>query len=113
VRRVPTSHLAAILLGLCGGLLVTAGPVVNTEGDKSPTSPTGRGPRRETGAIGHTELGWPPNGQVGEAVAGDGVTVSGGPEPGFHFRNAVPPGASFRLPQAQSDNAVDHQKAVP
>ena len=60
-------------------------------------------------------LDWPPNGQVGSAIAGEGVAVRGGPGPGFHFQpeNEFPPGASFCLPQAQSSNALDHQQAVP
>ena len=42
--------------------------------------------------IGHGELGWPPNGQVG---GGGGAIVKGGPGPGFHFPNGFAPGASF------------------
>lgn len=42
--------------------------------------------------IGHGELGWPPNGQVG---GGGGVVVRGGPGPGFHFERGLAPGASF------------------
>jgi hypothetical protein len=46
--------------------------------------------------IGHDALGWPPEGgEVGSAVAGSGATTAGGPGPGFHFLNEVPPGASF------------------
>ena len=62
--------------------------------------------------IGHDELGWPPNGEVGAAIAGEGVAVSGGPGPGFHFPNGYPPGASFCNPQAQSLNSVEHQQAT-
>lgn len=52
--------------------------------------------------IGHDELGWPPAGQVGTAVAGSGALVPGGPGPGFHFPNGFAPGASFCLSQSQS-----------
>jgi hypothetical protein len=46
--------------------------------------------------IGHENLGWPPDGaEVGSEVAGSGAAIPGGPGPGFHFLNAVPPGASF------------------
>jgi hypothetical protein len=46
--------------------------------------------------IGHDALGWPPDGgEVGSAVAGSGATTPGGPGPGFHFLNEIPPGASF------------------
>lgn len=46
--------------------------------------------------IGHTNLDWPPKGGVvGQAVAGDGVVLPGGPGPGFHFPNGFAPGASF------------------
>lgn len=62
--------------------------------------------------IGHHDLDWPPRGQVGAAVAGEGVAIEGGPGPGFHFPNGIPPGASFCNPQAQSANAVEHQQAT-
>jgi hypothetical protein len=52
--------------------------------------------------IGHDELGWPPAGQVGAAVAGEGPAVPGGPGPGFHFPNGFAPGASFCNPQSQA-----------
>ena len=53
--------------------------------------------------IGHAELGWPPaGGVVGEAVAGDGAAVPGGPGPGFHFPNGFAPGASFCLLQSNA-----------
>ncbi|HUQ79354.1 MAG TPA: hypothetical protein VM427_10860 [Patescibacteria group bacterium] len=39
---------------------------------------------------------WPPKGGVvGDAVAGSGASLPGGPGPGFHFPNGVAPGASF------------------
>lgn len=39
---------------------------------------------------------WPPKGGVvGDAVAGEGAAIPGGPGPGFHFPNGVAPGASF------------------
>ncbi len=53
--------------------------------------------------IGHEALGWPPaGGTVGEAVAGSGAAIPGGPGPGFHFPNGFSPGASFCLEQSQS-----------
>lgn len=53
--------------------------------------------------IGHTELDWPPRGGVvGDAVAGGGAAVAGGPGPGFHFPNGFAPGASFCNDQASS-----------
>jgi hypothetical protein len=46
---------------------------------------------------GHDVLGWPPAGEVGDEVGdGDGVSVAGGPGPGFHFTiEGLAPGASF------------------
>ncbi len=53
--------------------------------------------------VGHDSLDWPPSGGVvGQAVAGSGAALPGGPGPGFHFPNGVQPGASFCNPQAQS-----------
>ena len=53
--------------------------------------------------IGHAELGWPPSGGVvGDAIAGSGVVIAGGPGPGFHFPNGFAPGASFCLMQSQA-----------
>jgi hypothetical protein len=52
---------------------------------------------------GHDSLGWPPSGNdVGDAIAGEGAAVPGGPGPGFHFPNGFAPGASFCLDQSQS-----------
>lgn len=47
--------------------------------------------------VSHEELGWPPDGaDVGSTVsANGGVTVQGGPGPGFHFLYGIAPGASF------------------
>jgi hypothetical protein len=46
---------------------------------------------------------WPPSGGVvGDAVAGQGAAVPGGPGPAFHFANDIPPGASFCNEQARS-----------
>jgi hypothetical protein len=45
--------------------------------------------------IGHEALGWPAAGQVGEAIAGSGGVLPGGPGPAFHFANGFAPGASF------------------
>ena len=48
-------------------------------------------------------VGWPPTpGEVGDAVAGSGATVPGGPGPGFHFPNGFAPGASFCLANSNS-----------
>jgi hypothetical protein len=48
-------------------------------------------------------VGWPPaGGAVGEAVAGSGAAVPGGPGPGFHFPNGFAPGASFCLANSNS-----------
>jgi hypothetical protein len=53
--------------------------------------------------LGRDTLTWPPAGAVGGAVSGNGgVTVAGGPGPGFHFPNGVAPGASFCNDQARS-----------
>lgn len=52
--------------------------------------------------LGHDVLTWPPAGQVGSAVGGEGAAVTGGPGPGFHFVNGVAPGASFCVPQSSS-----------
>lgn len=47
-------------------------------------------------------LTWPPSGGVvGQAVAGNGADVAGGPGAG-HMDGGVAPGASFCVPQAQS-----------
>jgi hypothetical protein len=44
----------------------------------------------------HHDMSWPPKGrEIGEAIAGQGAVVPGGPGPGFHFPNGVAPGASF------------------
>src|SRR5215216_1806642 len=46
-------------------------------------------------------LDWPPAGEVGQVVgANRGVVIAGGPGPGFHFGEGLPPGASFCLEQA-------------
>lgn len=52
--------------------------------------------------VGRANLPWPPRGGVGEAVAGHGAAVPGGPGPGFHFVHGFAPGASFCNDQAQS-----------
>jgi hypothetical protein len=53
--------------------------------------------------LGHDTLGWPPDpGVVGEAVAGSGAAIPGGPGPGFHFPNGFAPGASFCLSHSRS-----------
>lgn len=47
--------------------------------------------------IGRDNIDWPPaGGVVGDAVsANGGVTIAGGPGPGFHFPMGMAPGASF------------------
>lgn len=51
---------------------------------------------------GGANLGWPPSGGVGDALAGTGPAIVGGPGPGFHFVEAFAPGASFCNSQSQS-----------
>ena len=54
--------------------------------------------------IGHEDVDWPPaGGVVGQAIAGSGVVVAGGPGPGFHFANGFAPGASFCNEWSQAD----------
>ena len=44
---------------------------------------------------------WPPAGVVGAAVKENGgAAIPGGPGPGFHFGEGLPPGASFCVEQA-------------
>jgi hypothetical protein len=47
--------------------------------------------------IGRDTISWPPKGGVvGDAVSSNGgVTIAGGPGPGFHFPMGMAPGASF------------------
>jgi hypothetical protein len=52
-----------------------------------------------------TDIAWPPQGGVGQTVAGGGAAVPGGPGPGSHFPNEVAPGASFCLSRSQSPGA--------
>jgi hypothetical protein len=54
--------------------------------------------------LGGMTMGWPPSGGVvGAAVSGNGgVTIAGGPGPGFHFPNGFAPGASFCNSQSSS-----------
>jgi hypothetical protein len=47
-------------------------------------------------------VSWPPAGQVGAVVGGNGAATPGGPGPGFHFPNNFAPGASFCLDQSQA-----------
>ena len=51
---------------------------------------------------GRANLEWPPSGGVGQAIAGEGPAITGGPGPGFHFPNGFAPGASFCLANSQS-----------
>jgi hypothetical protein len=48
------------------------------------------------------DVSWPPAGQVGATVGGNGAATPGGPGPGFHFPNNFAPGASFCLDQSNS-----------
>lgn len=52
---------------------------------------------RDYVAGGGAATDWPPSdGGVGQIVGGNGgAALPGGPGPGFHFPNDVPPGASF------------------
>lgn len=52
---------------------------------------------RDYVAGGAAATDWPPSGgDLGAAVSGNGgAAVPGGPGPGFHFMEGVPPGASF------------------
>ncbi len=54
--------------------------------------------------LGGMTMGWPPaGGVVGAAVsANGGVTIAGGPGPGFHFPNGFAPGASFCTSRSSS-----------
>jgi hypothetical protein len=53
--------------------------------------------------IGRANIDWPPSGGVvGQAVAGQGAVIPGGPGPGFHFPEGFAPGASFCLSQSQA-----------
>lgn len=46
-------------------------------------------------------LTWPPEGQVGQTIAGSGAAIPGAPGPGGHFSvPGLPPGASFCNEQA-------------
>ncbi|MGH2610109.1 MAG: hypothetical protein ACRDHF_13600 [Tepidiformaceae bacterium] len=60
------------------------------------------------------DLTWPPAGQVGATVGGNGGAVTpGGPGPGFHFTvEGLPPGASFCNEQAHP-NGFDTPDNVP
>ena len=55
----------------------------------------------DLGAVLGTDLEWPPAGQVGENIGGNGGAVNpGGAGPGLHFQLGLAPGASFCLEQA-------------
>ena len=55
------------------------------------------------------DVAWPPKGAV---KAKGGAAVPGGPGPAFHFVLGLPPGASFCVAQANSQNAADNNNAV-
>jgi hypothetical protein len=48
-------------------------------------------------------LSWPPNGQVGQTIGGEGAAMPGAPAAHGHFALGLPPGASFCLEQAHPD----------
>ena len=52
--------------------------------------------------MGGAHTAWPPAGQVGATVGGNGAAVPGGPGPGFHFPFGFAPGASFCNAQSKS-----------
>ena len=60
--------------------------------------------------VGRANLTWPPSGQVGDVVGGNGPVVRGGPGPGFHFDEGFAPGASF-CTDSQGINGFEHQHA--
>ncbi len=106
--------LTAALLGAGGGLLLFAIFALGSASTASAGSPTCSSTldvavhgQHVVGdyvtGIGRGEIDWPPSGGVvGEAVAGNGAAIPGGPGPGFHFPNGFAPGASFCLSQSQS-----------
>jgi len=96
MRRRLISGMAAGALALA----VAAGPVAAGEPTCSDTLGIANHGQHIVGdyvsGIGHETLGWPPSGEdVGQAVAGSGAAVPGGPGPGYHFPNGFAPGASF------------------
>ena len=55
----------------------------------------------DLGAVLGADLEWPPAGQVGENIGGNGGAVNpGGAGPGLHFLLGLAPGASFCVEQA-------------
>lgn len=66
------------------------------------------------GGIFGDDLEWPPAGQVGQTIGGEGGAVQpGGPGPGFHFTiEGLAPGASFCNEQAHP-NGFDTPDNVP
>jgi hypothetical protein len=55
----------------------------------------------DLGAVLGNDLQWPPKGQVGENIGGNGGAVNpGGAGPGLHFLLGLAPGASFCVEQA-------------
>ena len=52
--------------------------------------------------MGGEHTAWPPAGEVGATVGGNGAAVPGGPGPGFHFPFGFAPGASFCNEQSKS-----------
>jgi hypothetical protein len=63
--------------------------------------------------LGAASLEWPPAGQVGTAIGSDGINITGGPGPGFHFVEGFSPGASFCTAGNDSaQNATTNQQAT-
>lgn len=88
--------------------LALAGSAVNASADPTCSSTLGiavHGQHIVGDYIIGTGVSWPPAGQVGDSIAGEGPAVPGGPGPGFHFLNGFAPGASFCLEQSQSPGA--------
>jgi hypothetical protein len=100
-RLLLATILASSAAGVGGGGVAHAAPPASAAPTCSPTlGITVHGQHivadYVTG-IGHMAFDWPPSGGiVGETVsANGGVTIAGGPGPGFHFPNGFAPGASF------------------
>jgi hypothetical protein len=96
-------------MALGGALLMATVPAVAASGDPTCSELFGGYPHGYhviadyvTGIgselLGGPGIDWPPTG----LNAAGGAAQPGGPGPGFHFPNDVPPGASFCNPQAKS-----------
>lgn len=96
---VPT--LGALVLGMCSGVVSAQEPTCAGEGGIENHAQHVIGDYvTGLGGIGGG-IDWPPAGEVGQTIGGEGALVPGGPGPGFHFTmEGLPPGASFCIPQA-------------